>query len=108
MMHRSGVVVVRMRGSRGVRFGQDHWGRLAILRTRSENFVDLSQQLAILRPRLLLIILVTVIAGVLSFGLASLIPKTYEAHATLLVGQVYDTSQPSQPPQLNYDAFLAS
>jgi len=70
--------------------------------------VDLSQQLAILRPRLLLIILVTVIAGVLSFGLASLIPKTYEAQATLLVGQVYSTSQQSQPPQINYDSFLAS
>ena len=70
--------------------------------------MDLSQQLAVLRPRLLLIVLVTVIAGVLSFALASLIPKTYEAHATLLVGQVYDNSQPSQPPQLNYDAFLAS
>ena len=70
--------------------------------------MDLSQQLAILRPRLRLIVLVTVIAGVLSFILASLIPKTYEAHATLLVGQVYTTSQPSQPAQLNYDSFLAS
>lgn len=70
--------------------------------------MDLSQQLAILRPRLRLIVLVTVIAGVLSFILASLIPKTYEAHTTLLVGQVYTTSQPSQPAQLNYDSFLAS
>jgi capsular polysaccharide biosynthesis protein len=70
--------------------------------------VDLSQQLAVLRPRLFLIILVTVIAGILSFALASLIPKTYEAQATLLVGQGYSTSQQSQPPQINYDSFLAS
>jgi len=38
--------------------------------------VDLSQQLAVLRPRLRLIVIVTLIAGVLSFLLASLIPRT--------------------------------
>ncbi len=70
--------------------------------------MDLSQQLAILRPRLRLIVIVTLIAGVLSFALASFIPRTYEASATLLVGQVYDSTQASQPPQLSYDAFLAS
>jgi len=56
--------------------------------------VDLRRQLRIVRSRFVLIVLVTVMAAGIGFGVATLMPRAYEGRATLLIGQSLSAVNP--------------
>jgi non-specific protein-tyrosine kinase len=56
--------------------------------------VDLRRQLRIVRSRFVLIVLVTVIAAGIGFGVATLMPRVYEGRATILIGQSLSAVHP--------------
>jgi polysaccharide biosynthesis transport protein len=56
--------------------------------------VDLRRQIAIIRPWLPLLIVTVLLAGAVAFALSSVLPKTYEAKTTLIVGQSLSVTNP--------------
>jgi succinoglycan biosynthesis transport protein ExoP len=56
--------------------------------------VDLRRQIAIIRPWLPLLVVTVLLAGGIAFVVSSLLPKTYEAKATLIVGQSLSVANP--------------
>ncbi len=56
--------------------------------------MDLRRQIAIIRPWLPLLVITVVLAGGIAFAFSSLLPKTYEARATLIVGQSLSVANP--------------
>ena len=56
--------------------------------------MDLRRQIAIIRPWLPLLVVAVLLAGGVAFVLSSLLPKTYEAKATLIVGQSLQVANP--------------
>ena len=64
--------------------------------------MDILRELAILRSRLPVIIIVVIVAAVAAFGYSNVQPKVYEADATLVVGQSLSAVSP------DYTTLLAS
>jgi non-specific protein-tyrosine kinase len=56
--------------------------------------VELRSQLAVLRQHLALILVGTILAALVAFLLSSILPRTYEGQATLLVGQSLSNINP--------------
>ena len=56
--------------------------------------MDLRRQIAIIRPWLPLLVVSVVLAAGVAFVVSSLLPKTYEARATLIVGQSLVAANP--------------
>jgi polysaccharide biosynthesis transport protein len=64
--------------------------------------VDLRRQIAIVRTWLPLLILCVILAGGAAFAISTALPKTYEAKATLIVGQSLSAASP------DYNQLLVS
>jgi non-specific protein-tyrosine kinase len=64
--------------------------------------VDLRRQFAIIRPWLPLLVVSVLLAGGVAFAVSSLLPRTYEAKATLIVGQSLSAANP------DYNQLLVS
>ena len=56
--------------------------------------MDLRRQISIIRPWLPLLVMSVLLAGGAAFVISGLLPKTYEAKATLIVGQSLSTANP--------------
>ena len=64
--------------------------------------MDLRRQIAIIRKWLWLLVASTVLAGVAAYAASTVLPKTYEAKATLIVGQSLTAANP------DYNQLLVS
>ncbi len=64
--------------------------------------MDVRGWLIFIRDWLLVLLIGTAVAGAAAFGISSLLPKTYEAEATLLVGQSLSD------PNADYESILTS